>query len=112
MSETNQQLRSRLQLINKIFPALSYLQTRAALTEYQAIDLEIARQLFLERITGLREDGKISVFYGTLEEGGSPSIARLEQMRDTLQSVIEDITENADRLGISVVDGTTSTVGS
>lgn len=105
-SETNQQLESRLRLIDRIYPALNYLQRRVALGEFQTIDLELARRLYLERITGLREDGQLSVFFGTLQEGSAPSIARLQQLLRDIDAVIEEIVENADQLGVTVVTGT------
>lgn len=96
--------RARLQLIENLWPAVLFLQREARIADATQVDFEVSRRLYLEKITGQRADGQLSVFYATLQEGGQESIARLEELLANFSSSLNEIEENPDRLGVSVID--------
>lgn len=100
----NAENRARADLVERVAPGLAYLRSRTAVYEFHHVDLEVARRLFLERASGLREDGQLSVYFGTLEEGQAPSLERLNQLEATVVEVIQEILNNPDRFGLTVVD--------
>lgn len=102
MTKQQQEYTRRTRIVDMLFPAVAYLRSRSAVFEFEQVDLEIARRLFLERATGTREDGQLSVFFATLEEGQAPSIARLQQLRELMTTGLDEILESPERYGVTV----------
>lgn len=95
---------ARETLLQAVGPSLSYIQARAAGQDLRAVDFDIARRLFIERVSGQREDGTLSVLSATLEEGMAPSLPRIQQWRQSLRDVVERLRDNPEQFDARVID--------
>ena len=97
-------------LLSTVGPALAFLQSESTAADLEAIDLDIARRLQIERITGVRETGTLSLLSASLEESQAPSIEKLRALRATLDAALQAIRENPDSYGVKLVQGTVEVV--
>jgi hypothetical protein len=68
------------------------------------VDFDVARRLFIERVSGERENGTLSVLSATLEEGMAPSLPRIRQWRQSLRDLVERLQETPEQFGVRVID--------
>jgi hypothetical protein len=95
---------ARETLLQAVGPALAYVQARAAGEDLRAVDFDISRRLFIERISGEREDGTLSLTSATLEQGLAPSIPRIRQWRESLRDLVARLQDNPDQFGVRLID--------
>lgn len=95
---------ARETLLQAVGPSLSYIQARAAGQDLRAIDFDVARRLFIERVSGQKENGTLSVLSATLEEGMAPSLPRVRQWRQSLRAVVEQLRDNPEQFNARVID--------
>jgi hypothetical protein len=95
---------ARENLLQAVGPALAYVQARAAAEDLRAVDFDVSRRLFIERVSGQREDGTLSVLSATLEEGQAPSLPRVRQWRQSLRDLVERLRETPEQFGTRLID--------
>ena len=96
---SSRQVQNRARLLSKVFPAYALLRNQERTRRAVGLDLEEARALYLERITGTTPSG-LSPRSGTLQEGTAPSLTRLEQLRSELRGAIEELEAYPERFGV------------
>jgi hypothetical protein len=95
---------ARETLLQAVGPSLAYIQARAAGQDLRSVDFDVARRLFIERVSGERENGTLSVLSATLEEGMAPSLPRIRQWRQSLRDLVERLQETPEQFGVRVID--------
>jgi len=95
---------ARENLLQAVGPALAYVQARAAAEDLRSVDFDVSRRLFIERVSGQREDGTLSVLSATLEEGQAPSLPRVQQWRQSLRDLVERLRETPEQFGTRLID--------
>lgn len=93
----------RERLVRTVLPALTYLRSEAAKVDALGVDLDVARRLWIERLTGTRESGALSVFHATLTEGQAPSLPRLREAQQNLDDLIADLRRSPEAMGVRLI---------
>jgi len=89
-------------LIQTVGPAVQFVRSEAARADLREIDLDLARRLWVEQLTGVSEAGTPVNASSTLENGQHDSIPRIQEMRERLKDFIAKIRDNPEDYGITL----------